>query len=95
MADGTPLSQREEWADVTLIPQDDGPYSVVKINYSDQVYRWCVESRGCSRPLMHIPTQYKEVMGYFRAVMAKGETSARALRLTADAIALNPANYTV
>ena len=38
---------------------------------------------------------FREVMDYFRALYAAGERSARALRLTAEAIGLNPGNYTV
>ena len=38
---------------------------------------------------------FREVMEYFRALYFTGERSPRALRLTAEAIELNPGNYTV
>lgn len=38
---------------------------------------------------------YSEAMSYLRAVMAKNEMSERALELTEDIIAINPAHYTV
>ena len=38
---------------------------------------------------------FREVMDYFRALYAARERSPRALRLTAEAIGLNPGNYTV
>jgi len=31
-----PYNRRAEWADVEPIPQDDGPFSVVKIDYTDE-----------------------------------------------------------
>ncbi|KAB2568807.1 Protein farnesyltransferase/geranylgeranyltransferase type-1 subunit alpha [Lasiodiplodia theobromae] len=39
--------------------------------------------------------EYDEAMSYLRAVMAKNEMSERALALTEDIIASNPAHYTV
>lgn len=38
--------------------------------------------------------EFTNVMDYFRAIVEKNEISERALELTADAIAQNPANYT-
>ena len=38
---------------------------------------------------------FSELMGYFRAVYRADERSPRSLHLTAEAIAMNPGNYTV
>lgn len=39
--------------------------------------------------------QFIDVFDYFRAIVNKGEKSKRALKLTQDAVKLNPANYSV
>lgn len=39
--------------------------------------------------------EYQEATSYLRAVMAANEMSERALKLTEDVIAMNPAHYTV
>lgn len=42
MSSYIPLSQREQWADITPIPQDDGPDPLVPIMYSTEceLPRW-------------------------------------------------------
>ncbi|KAI9714486.1 MAG: CAAX geranylgeranyltransferase alpha subunit [Bogoriella megaspora] len=55
------------------------------------------QDEGGSNPLAAInySDEYTEAMGYLRAVMAKNETSPRALALTEDIIDMNPAHYTI
>jgi len=65
---------REEWRDVTGIPQKDVENPVVPIDYSER---------------------FSDAMDYFRGVVAIRDMSERALRLTADVISNNAANYSV
>ncbi|OQV16477.1 Protein farnesyltransferase/geranylgeranyltransferase type-1 subunit alpha [Hypsibius exemplaris] len=49
---------------------------------------------GSVMPIAFTP-QFQMVFGYFRALLATGELSARGLQLCEDAARLNPANYAV
>lgn len=46
--------------------------------------------------ILYLPTHIlvREAMDYFRAILAKGELSQRALDLTTEIIEMNAANYT-
>jgi protein farnesyltransferase/geranylgeranyltransferase type-1 subunit alpha len=73
-------SSSPDWAGFDPIPLDDG-------------------SNGGEGPVplaaISYPRRYVEATSYLRAVMAANEMSERALKLTADVIAMNPAHYTV
>ena len=88
-----PLTQRDQWRDVTPIPQDDGPNPIVPIMYSEE----CTSIRVPIPPPS--PTQAdaidRDAMDHFRAISVTKEHSERALELTETIIRINPAHYTV
>lgn len=90
-----PYSERPDWSDVIPLEQDDG-LTVVKIAYSakcESNFKFSsIIWTGMNVNLFHT---VNDVYGYFRAIYKSGEVSQRALLLTADALDLNPANYTV
>lgn len=68
---------------------------------ADLVFDWTdvepIPQDDGPRPVVAIAytDAFREAMDRFRAILAKDERSPRALELTSDVIALNPANYTV
>lgn len=100
---------REEWADVVPVPQDDGQYPVVSISYTDKCkYSLTFEPlifyasditphRVMCQVMCNVMCFFSvtDVYDYFRAILKSQEKSERALELTKDALELNPANYTV
>lgn len=68
-----------EWASIQPIPLDNGSRDNDIIPLATIAY----------------PEDYLEATSYLRAVMAANEMSERALKLTGDIIAMNPAHYTV
>lgn len=93
MTDFVPFHQRPEWTDVKPVAQDDGPKPVCQIAYSNQ----CISHLASFLLLLVIflmKLKVRETMDYFRAILQLDERSERALQLTAEVIALNPANYT-
>ena len=53
-----------------------------------------VEKEDVAAVAIVFTEEFREIMGYFRAVLARGEKSPRALWLTEQVIEHNPANYT-
>lgn len=78
-------SSDPEYSDLTPIPLNDGTPDNADPTDPDIL------------PLASIAyaPEYLEATSYLRAVMAANEMSERALRLTEDVIAMNPAHYTV
>ena len=75
---GMPLSLRPEWADLA---------AAVQGLMSDA-------GPGSTVVAIDYSEDDAETLAYFRAVVAAGETSARALQLTEEVILANPAHYT-
>lgn len=71
------------WKDITPIPLIDGPAPGQD------------RDPGPALATIAYSVRYSEAMSYLRAVMAVNEFSRRALDLTEDIIAMNPAHYTV
>ena len=92
--DYIPYSRRPEWCDITPLQQDDGPNPVVVIAYSERCKSAMTKVMQQSQ-LTCFCFSVQEVYNYFRAIVASGEKSLRALELTTDALKLNAANYTV
>lgn len=82
------------WASITPIPLDDGS---TYYEGDTQASAGASSDNNIIVPLATIayPEDYSEATGYLRAVMAENELSERALSLTEDIIAMNPAHYTV
>ncbi|XP_067626270.1 protein farnesyltransferase/geranylgeranyltransferase type-1 subunit alpha [Eurosta solidaginis] len=80
-------SDSDDWGDEWL------PYSE-RIEWSDVQP---IPQDDGEHPVVAIAysPRFREVFDYFRAVLARKEKSQRVLELTADALRLNPANYTV
>jgi len=87
------MSWIEEWKDVKPVPQNDGADPVCPIAYSREckIFFFFRRRRERLYSFFHIVTQ---VMDYFRAAYLKSEISERSLRLTKEALKMNPANYT-
>ncbi|KAI5288148.1 CAAX geranylgeranyltransferase alpha subunit, partial [Ascosphaera acerosa] len=93
-------SDAPEWADTKPIPLDDGSRyfaSAAAMGAAEGGEHTLAASASTITPLVSIAytDEYVEATGYLRAVMAANEMSERALRLTEDVIAMNPAHYTV
>ena len=73
-----PLSLRPEWADLAAAAQ----------RYMSNA------GPGSAVVAIDYSEDDAETLAYFRAVVAAGETSARALQLTEEVISTNPAHYT-
>lgn len=84
-----------EWQDISPIPLNDGSTYFSNLNPESSVDASASKEKVVPLVSISYPEEYVEATGYLRAVMARNEMSERALKLTEDVIALNPAHYTV
>jgi protein farnesyltransferase/geranylgeranyltransferase type-1 subunit alpha len=86
--------ENPEWADVSPIPQDDGPNPLVPIAYSKECN---VVNNSVCKVKQNLISFYidSDAMDYFRAVTRTNEKSQRVLTLIQNIIDMNPAHYTV
>ena len=91
---------RAVYADVTPIPQDNGPNPVCVINYPPECERFsfffCVPFFYlCSFCFFILAFLDTALMDLFRAFVKSGEISERFLELTSYILEINPSNFTI
>ncbi|KAI5306398.1 CAAX geranylgeranyltransferase alpha subunit [Ascosphaera pollenicola] len=84
-----------EWQNISPIPLNDGSTYFSNLDPKSSTDASVSDEKVVTLVSISYPEEYIEATGYLRAVMARNEMSERALKLTEDVIALNPAHYTV